>query len=86
MMKQEQCELLELIRVLSFNLFDTALFLDTHPCDKQALKCYEKFQKLLEKAVNEYNTYFGPMTLDNVNAENGWTWGSMPWPWEREAN
>lgn len=85
-MKKEQLELLDLIRVLGFNLYDTALFLDTHPCDGQALRCYEKFQKLLEKAVDEYNLYFGPMTMDTVKAENEWTWVKQPWPWEREAN
>ena len=85
-MKKEQLELLDMIRVLGFNLYDTALFLDTHPYDQQALRCYDKFQKLLEKAVDEYNLYFGPMTMDSVKVENEWTWVKQPWPWEREAN
>lgn len=85
-MKKEQLELLDLIRVLGFNLYDTVLFLDTHPYDTQALRCYEKFQKLLEKAVDEYNLYFGPMTMDSAKVENEWIWVKQPWPWEREAN
>ena len=85
-MKKEQYELLDLIRVLGFNLYDTVLFLDTHPCDQQALKYYKKYQALLEKAMKEYTTYFGPLTINDVKVENTWTWGEEPWPWEREAN
>ncbi|MBE6021639.1 MAG: spore coat protein CotJB [Cellulosilyticum sp.] len=86
MMNKEQCELLDLIRMLNFNLFDTALFLDTHPCNQQALKNYEKFRQLLKQAVKEYTQYFGPLTIDDVETQNEWTWGRDPWPWEREAN
>lgn len=85
-MKKEQKELLDLIRVLGFNLYDTVLFLDTHPCDKQALKNYKKYQALLDKAMKEYAAYFGPLTINDVKVEDGWTWGQEPWPWEREAN
>ena len=85
-MKKEQRELLDLIRVLGFNVFDTVLFLDTHPCDQKALNNYKKYQQLLEKATKEYTTYFGPLTTDNVTVEDMWTWGEQPWPWEREAN
>lgn len=85
-MKKEQRELLELIRVLGFNVFDTVLFLDTHPCDQKALSHYKKYQQLLEKATKEYTTYFGPLTTDNATVEDMWTWGEQPWPWEREAN
>lgn len=85
-MKTEQSELMDLIRVLAFNAFDTVLFLDTHPYDQQALKNYKKYQELLEKAQQEYVTYFGPLTTDNAKVDNEWTWGSTPWPWEREAN
>ncbi|MBP3888597.1 MAG: spore coat protein CotJB [Cellulosilyticum sp.] len=85
-MKKEQCELLDLIRVLGFNLYDTVLFLDTHPCDEKALKNYKKYQALLDKAMKEYATYFGPLTINDVKVEKTWTWGEEPWPWEREAN
>lgn len=85
-MKKEQCELLDLIRVLGFNLYDSVLFLDTHPCNQKALQNYKKYQALLEKAMKEYEAYFGPLTINNVNAEKTWTWGEEPWPWESEAN
>ena len=85
-MKKEQYELLDLIRVLGFNVYDTVLFLDTHPCDKQALKNYKKYKQLLDKAMKEYAAYFGPLTINDVEVENSWAWGEQPWPWEREVN
>ena len=85
-MKAEQRELMELIQVLGFNVFDTVLFLDTHPYNEEALQNYKKYQKLLEKAQKEYSMYFGPLTTDVADVDNGWTWGEEPWPWEREAN
>jgi len=86
MMKKEQRELLDLIRVLGFNVFDAVLFLDTHPCNQKALSHYKNYQQLLERAVKEYTTYFGPLTTDNANVDDVWTWAEQPWPWEREAN
>lgn len=85
-MKAEQRELMDLIRVLGFNVFDTVLFLDTHPYNEEALKYYQKYQRLLEKAQKEYAMYFGPLTTDAAESENEWTWGEEPWPWESEAN
>lgn len=84
--KNEQSELMDLIRVLGFNVFDTVLYLDTHPCDQQALRNYKKYQELLQKAQKEYTTYFGPLTTDHADVDDEWTWGEGPWPWEREAN
>ena len=79
-------ELLDLIRILGFNMFDAVLFLDTHPRNQQALEHYKQYQQLMDQATKEYTTYFGPLTSDDENETNGWTWGETPWPWEREAN
>lgn len=85
-MDNEQRELLDLIRILGFNAFDAVLFLDTHPYDQQALEHFNKYQQLLERAVKEYNNYFGPLSTDTSGAKQEWTWGEGPWPWESEAN
>lgn len=86
MANNESNELLDLIRVLGFNMFDTVLFLDTHPHNQKALDNYNKYKKLMDQAVKEYTAYYGPLTTDNANVDNQWTWGETPWPWEREAN
>lgn len=73
-----------LIQCLGFTLDDLILFLDTHPCDQEALKYYKKYKALHKEAVDEYTKHFGPLTAKNVNVENEWTWTQMPWPWEKE--
>lgn len=86
MVRNDAKELLDLIRILGFNMFDAVLFLDTHPQDPQALEHYKKYQQLMNQATQEYIKYFGPLTSADVNTNNDWTWGETPWPWEREAN
>ena len=86
MLRNNANELLDLIRVLGFNMFDAVLFLDTHPDNQQALEHYQNYKQLMNQATNEYTTYFGPLSSDDVNVSNEWTWVKAPWPWEREAN
>ncbi|PHV69632.1 spore coat protein CotJB [Sporanaerobium hydrogeniformans] len=82
--RNQQSELLDLISSINFALFDTVLFLDTHPTDQNALAFYNQYLKLSKQAVNEYVRYFGPLTSDDVQESNEWTWVNSPWPWEME--
>ena len=78
-------ELMRKIQILHFNLYDTALYLDTHPMDQTALHYYHKIQEAKEEAESEYNACYGPLTINDVQSENKWTWIEKPWPWEMEA-
>lgn len=78
-------ELFRKIQILGFILADSALYLDTHPTDQAALNYYQKYRALNEKAIAEYTACYGPLTLDNVESTNRWTWIDKPWPWEMEA-
>lgn len=40
-----KAELLDWINTVSFVCDDTKLFLDTHPCNTEALEFYEEFKK-----------------------------------------
>ncbi len=80
----EREELLRCIDTTSFAIDDVALYLDTHPKDKAALEYYEKVNTLRQQAVKEYTTHFGPLTIDDVNTKNMWSWIQEPWPWEME--
>lgn len=82
MLRAEQDELLKLITTIGLTVFDTVLYLDTHPTDRAALDYYDKFHKLYQEAVNEYTTYFGPLKFADVHSKSQWTWIDMPWPWE----
>lgn len=75
--------LLNKIDAVSFAIDDVKLYLDTHPCDEQALMYYDAHKKLRHQYVEEYTKCFGPLTADNVDTCNYWTWVNKPWPWER---
>lgn len=77
-----QSQLLEYINALSLAQYDTALFLDTHPCDTDAQMYYDKVNSMLNQARKEYSARFTPLTRDEVTAKNGWDWINHPWPWE----
>ncbi len=77
--------LMKNLQIMSFVLDDIALFLQTHPNDQAALRCYEKYMLLNREAEKEYMEMYGPLRDDNVYVTDRWTWADMPWPWERQG-
>nr|WP_317283143.1 spore coat protein CotJB [uncultured Sellimonas sp.] len=77
-------ELLEHINSVSFAVNDLTLFLDTHPCNKEALSSFYKYREERTKALKEYASCYGPLTIDTVNpsACDNWNWINEPWPWQ----
>ena len=71
------------IKQYAFTLKDLNLYLDTHPDCRRALAMFKKTRELYEKAVAEYNQKFGPITPNQSNDDNHWSWIDDPWPWER---
>lgn len=84
MTDQNQAKLLRFIYEVGFAIDDVVLYLDTHPCDIQALEYYENYKKLYRQAVDEYTQFYGPLSNENVYTSNSnyWAWASTPWPWE----
>lgn len=70
------------IQVLDFSLTETIQFLDTHPCDYEALRYYRIIRKKLERLERIYTRKCGPLTNKTVDTEYGWEWACCPWPWE----
>jgi len=65
-------ELFEWINVVSFAVDDVKLYLDTHPCDRDALEYFEEFKK---QRV--------PLTIDTAcTPAERWAWTDTPWPWQ----
>lgn len=80
-MNREQ--LFDWINMISFAVVETALYLDTHPCDMEALKFYDECAEMRKNAIKEYSEQYEPLTLDLAgDNENKWRWVMSPWPWE----
>lgn len=77
-----QKQLLMYITQVSFALDDIILYLDTHPCDKDALEYYQKVKELRKEAVKKYTHEFGPLTKDTNESSCTWEWVNSPWPWQ----
>ena len=85
MMTAEQKSLMRRMQEVSFALDDTALFLNTHPTNQDAIKYYQRYQKLNQQLRDEYTSKYGPLSTDDPLNANEWTWATSPWPWETEA-
>ena len=78
-----RAELFEWINVVSFAVDDVKLYLDTHPCDRDALEYFEEFKKQRVQALKEYAKYYSPLTLDTAcTPAERWAWIDSPWPWQ----
>ena len=78
--------LLKKIQAEDFTLYETVLFLDTHPHDETALAFYNTHRDEVEKLKHEYMEKYGPLTIYDNNDSHFWHWVDKPWPWEKEAN
>ena len=78
-------ELMHKIQETGFAVYDTVLFLDSHPTCRMALDFYND-KRMYENYVAEYEKNFGPLTVGGQPADaDSWTWIQGPWPWELEA-
>ncbi|MCI6012135.1 MAG: spore coat protein CotJB [Firmicutes bacterium] len=77
-------EALRRVQEADFVLDDVALFLDTHPSCQAALRFFMEYQKEYTEAMAAFESQFGPLTAEDVDTTQGWTWVQGPWPWEME--
>lgn len=80
-------KLLNRINEVSFAVDDILLYLDTHPCDKEALAFYQDCAQERKKLMTEYAQCYGPLTIDDaLESDNGtWKWVEQPFPWQMEG-
>ncbi len=74
------------LQALGFAVQELALYLDTHPYDKEALEVYQAYQQLLDKAKMIYTEEKGPLNHMTPTKAKRYTWLSDPWPWEYVGN
>ena len=80
--QMNRAQLMHFINVVSFQVMDTMLFLDTHPSDEEALQNFRYYSELRNKAMMLYEEKFAPLTIDTTNPDCYWNWVKEPWPWE----
>ena len=80
-------DLLRTVQAHSFAMYDLALYLDTHPTDKEALETYLAHKEDCRRAAQKYAERFGALDMQQIGKKDGWAaWSNTPWPWEKEAN
>lgn len=81
---EKQVELLSKIQELEFIALELNLYLDTHPCDEEALRDYQQAVETAAKYVRKYEAEYGPLYNFGVSHETSgsWRWINGPWPWE----
>ena len=78
------------IQMAEFSAIETALYLDTHPTDKEALAALGKYCAKKKAAVAAYESEFGPLTFCACSVGDGDTdrsvfkWALTPMPWETD--
>lgn len=82
-MDDKQCALLKKISEIGFVAIELQLYLDTHPCDSDALNDYNCAVDLLRKYQLQYEEAFGSIMQIGHRGFNGkWDWIDSPWPWQ----
>lgn len=85
-MSSDRVAALRKVQELYFAMIELALYLNTHPCDEDALALYGKVQMMHSSAKAKYEECYGPLNYEGVNTEkDGWSWVKGPWPWEGEC-
>lgn len=74
------------LQVMGFMIQELALYLDTHPDDKEALELYRTYQKMYHDAMMEYSEQCDPLNHVTPVKHGKYTWIDEPWPWEYAAN
>ena len=82
-MNQKQV-LLNRIRVCAFVLTESALYLDTHPDDAQALEFYHKHLAMRQQAMEEYSKQYGTLVRTQPHSTEHWDWVDNPCRGRRE--
>ncbi len=80
----ERRELLEQISAIEFVIADLKLFLDTHPCDADALKLYKDQVQKVKDLREKYVAFYGPLMAECYEPDKTWAWIDDPWPWNKQ--
>ena len=76
----ERNMLLNKIQKYDFALKELNLYLDTHPGCRRALALFDKYRNIKQTAEAEFVRKFGPLTPEQSNDSQHWSWIIRPGP------
>lgn len=81
---EQQRQMLMKVKEMQFVALELNLYLDTHPCDQDALNDFNCATEMVQKYKHAYESEFGPLLNFGMGgyAESPWQWAESPWPWE----
>ncbi|HOJ10076.1 MAG TPA: spore coat protein CotJB [Clostridiales bacterium] len=80
-MEMNKQSLLKKIMELDFVAVDLQLYLNTHPCDKEALCKFNTIVNQAHMLRQEYERLYGPLCSYRSPSRYPWQWINNPWPW-----
>ena len=75
----ERNKLLQKLSAVQFAVWELHLYLDTHPCDQNAVTLCRKHEAEADMLRKEYTEKYGALTAECCNTTE---WLSDPWPWD----
>ncbi len=80
-------ELLKELMQLDFMAVDLALYLNTHPDEKEAIEEYNKIIRATDVVREKYEAMYGPLcSFRSISKEDRFDWTDNPWPWQKAFN
>ena len=80
---EKKRSLMQQITECEFICIDINLYLDTHPCDPEAIEYFKEHVQFYNEALAEYSKSYGPLTLAHAHhCDTYWDWVNQPWPWQ----
>lgn len=71
------------INAYKFALYDLGLYLDSHPCDQQAMQLRQQYKTMLAQLIDEYEQHYGNYVCTQSDVSDSWKeWVNDPWPWD----
>ena len=79
----ERDELLLNVNELSFARHELNLLLDNYPNNQNALSLFNKYLKMEDEAIKNYERRFGPLEItSDTQTTTPFMWVKDKWPWE----
>ena len=69
-------DLMREIQSVSFCMDELRLFLDTHPCNKEALALFNEYAEKRKELVARHNEETGPLGGYDEECTDCWRWGT----------